>query len=1033
MTHKRLWIALTVGVWIAAVATWRPRCERAWLRYGVELASCPDGELRQTGELTATDVSRAAPGVVAIRAIAHYTTGDADRDHRAELPRLEDVALTLEGGKASRPVAIQRWLRGGVARVQLPEVPDGDYQLRARFRTALGPGEVAAPLALYAPARIHVITDRPLYEPGNTMRFRAVVVRAKDLAPIEHRPGTWLVTSPDHEVVLEEAAPSGPWGVVAGSFPLDRAAASGTWTIAWRSAGATDEVQVAVQPFTLPRFRVDALADRGFYRPGDHPVVKGAVIYSSGAPVAGARLEVTWRVEPVAPPSGGPGRGSSPGGGVPAGATAWAPPTAWLAGALPTRGEAGANGRFALALPEVPADLQGRVALIAQIAAIDAAGDRVAGAARVLLSADGLVVSAVTELGDGLVEQFNNRLYLRVTTPDDRVVANQAIQVTRAWLPGDPGITAQLDEDGVASLQLDPGAPVNLVIPPAPYRPPLPPPAVQRGEVAELIAGQGAALADQLAFDRWLPGLAPCATQVETGSSEIKLGLRVDRRGGVIAAAAGPSALERCAAAVARRARLPAGPDRLYTLGLAFTAPALPRLVADVESAGPAPDGLAAAIAARARDARGCLPSTPGRLASVLTWRVRAGAKDAELTGWVGDGGAAVACVAPRLTGRVALAATADRDAVGLVRFTVELPAIPGAAPPQATTMLGYELAVTAPLADAGAPTGGAADGPRGPLAAIVRIAPGTVPPLRLRVAPVLAKPGDTLTAELIRGPAFTGALPAELVTACFGQDGRVKLVDHRATLRVPDRAEGWCTFSVGGLRAAAYVAPAAQLALSVVPRQDRYRPGERATLDVRTTVGGGGQPAAVGLFGVDDSLGQLAPLPGPDALARLAPTPTTERPAFGVLDGQALVLGRIRGANAAAATVLRVSQAPARAELDAIASARGVTAFDPGIELADRFYVVLAELHAQTRAWEAAPGGAKMTPATLARLWQRALDACAARGQRVDDAYGRRMRLSRLPADLLALTDPRAVVVTATRLPEDVENWPAWVAREQP
>ncbi|MGH2897246.1 MAG: hypothetical protein ACRDMZ_01120, partial [Solirubrobacteraceae bacterium] len=97
-------------------------------------------------------------------------------------------------------------------------------------------------------------------------------------------------------------------------------------------------------------------------------------------------------------------------------------------------------------------------------------------------------------------------------------------------------------------------------------------------------------------------------------------------------------------------------------------------------------------------------------------------------------------------------------------------------------------------------------------------------------------------------------------------------------------------------------------------------------------------------------------------------------------------------------------------------------------------FYIVLAELHAQTRAWEAkAPQAEKMSPETMAKLWRAALAACAARGQRIDDAYGRTMRLSRLPSDLLALTDPREVVVVATRLPEDVENWPAWVAKEEP
>ena len=40
------------------------------------------------------------------------------------------------------------------------------------------------------------------------------------------------------------------------------------------------------------------------------------------------------------------------------------------------------------------------------------------GAASVLLSEDPIAVQAVTELGDGLVQGFNNRVYLRATTAD---------------------------------------------------------------------------------------------------------------------------------------------------------------------------------------------------------------------------------------------------------------------------------------------------------------------------------------------------------------------------------------------------------------------------------------------------------------------------------------------------------------------------------------------------------------------------------------------------------------------------------------
>lgn len=1004
--NKKVWIAVAVGLWLVALGAGRDQCARLLFGYGIDVDACPDGELRQSAQLEASGMRRGASGTVWLRVLAHYTPEDADADRVAAVPQVRAIALSLVGKSESRPVAAT-WKRFGTASsaaVALPEVADGDYQLRASYETWLGKGEVSVPLALYTPARIHVITDRPLYEPGNTVRFRAVVLRARDLAPLDGRPGKWVVKDPDNEVVLEEAAPAGDWGVVAGSFPLDRGARTGGWKVAWVSAASTDEVGFAVEPFTLPRFRVDAVADRPFYRPGDRPSIKGAVLYSSGAPVAAARLDIAWEV-----------------------AGDWPPPLEWQDSLLPRRAQTSANGRFDLALPQVAQDLTGRTTLTARISAVDPAGDRVEGAAQVLLSKDGIQVSAVTELGDGLVESFNNRLYVRVATPDGRVVAGGKVTVKRAWQPGDRGQVADLDEDGVASLQIDPGAPVNIVIPPPPWRPAPKPALVTRGEVRELIGGQGASLADQVELDRWLAALAPCARWLDAPQGSVVLGLRVDGGGAVLFAGAGPSGLDRCAVDVAKRQRLPAGGERLYALVLHFVDPELPRLQASIESPLPVPEGLPDRVMAVARGARGCLPSSEGRLANLLSWRARARAKEVELTGWLPDptaaeGRAALACVALQFAAaRITLDDAAASDSFGVVRFAVELPASAAQARPQATTMLGYELEVIADI--------------DGKPSARLRVPPGAVPALRMRVTPVLAMPGDKVTAEVIRGPQFAGKLPDKLALDCLKHHAEQALDrERRATLALAGDVEGWCTISGGGAMARVYVRPKAELSVSVVPRRDRYAPGDRAELAIQTTIGGTGGKAAVGLFGVDDSLGQLVPLPGADALARLRPRVETSSPAFGVLDGQALALGRIRGANAAAATVLRVSATPTPPELDAVVSGRADSPFDPIERLTDRFYLVLAELHTQVRAWEAkAPAAEKMAPATMARLWRAALDACAARGQRVDDAYGRTLRLSRLPKDLLSLTDPRAVVVVATRLTEDVENWPAWVAREKP
>jgi hypothetical protein len=499
-------------------------CQDAWLEYGLLLTECPVGTVHQTADVDVSGLRRGAEGTVVVAAQAHYTTRDADDAETVPVTAFRSLALALVDAKdVATPIAVPRWEASDNRRraaITLPEVPDGDYRLRVTYETRVGKGELDVPIPLYTPARIHVITDRPLYEPGNVVRFRAVVLRARDLAPLDHRPGAWVITDPEGNVMLEEKAAAGAWGVVAGTFPLDRGAPSGAWKVEWRSAAASDTAAFSVQPFTLPRFRVEATADQAFYRAGDAPAIRGAVLYSSGAPVANAALDVQWNV-------GGD----------------WPPPLEWQDRLLPKRVAAGANGRFELLLPKIPADLQGKATITAHLSAIDPAGDRATGVASVLLSEDGIAASAVTELGEGLVASFNNRLYVRVTTPDGRELAGTKITVRRAWDPNDNGAPALLDEDGVASLQIDPGPPVNVVIPAAPYRPPPRPRLVTRGEVRELIGREGAPLADQVELDRWLPALEPCAKWHDPDAPAVALGLRVDRGGGVVAAFAGPGAL----------------------------------------------------------------------------------------------------------------------------------------------------------------------------------------------------------------------------------------------------------------------------------------------------------------------------------------------------------------------------------------------------------------------------------------------------------------------------------------------------------
>jgi hypothetical protein len=1018
---RKIILYLILGILgLALLAISQAVCISAYLFDGILTPVCPDGDVVQTVSVEAHGLRRGADGNVNVSAIGHYTSSSSDHARATRVSRGVDakVFFVEPSGKSTELLPREGWtdsdgMQNGA--IQIPEVPDGEYTLRAEVDTPIGKTTQDLSLPVYAPAKVHVITDRPLYEPGNVVQFRAVLLRAKDLAPLDGRPGRWVVIDPNGETVLEEKSPAKEMGVASGSFPLDQGASIGEWRVSYVSGTAEDTITFRVEPFTLPRFSIEASPVKAFYRANEKPVVRGTVRYSSGAPVRDAEVEIVWSL-----------------------VGAWPAPTDWTQGGLPKNATTNASGEFTLDLPRIPGDLRGRATLFARLAATDPAKDRVEGSATVLLSEDAIQVSAVTELDEGLVQGFNNRIYLRVTSASGAVLPNTDLVVRRTWEPNDKGYKAKTDEDGVAALQVDPGPPVNVVIPPMPYRVPPRPPSVARINVREIISEESPSLADLRVMDAWNNALAPCSRFVEQNES-LSVSLRADTGGAIDVVTGDLRPLSRCAAQVLRDKKLaPTGKNRLYAIDFSVTSN-MPRLNVEVNGM-PVPDRVQNALHEAALDARVCLPQAveTGMLPRFLLWHYVAKTNQLhvrfapDLQAEEVTPAAIASCVEAKLAKVEMPRQTREEDeeseenveSLGVARFSVDPAASEYESRPQAMTVLGYEMSISAKAdnEDLGKTK--------------IFFQPGQIPHLRLRASSVLAEPGQEIEVAILRGPSFSGEIPEKMWLS--HERGSVEgLVDKKTRVvkfKLPDDAQGWFSLEFNGARALIYVKPSADLAVLVKSGADKYAPGDTAVLNVLTTSRGKGTRAAVGLFGVDLSLAQLAPLPGADDMGRVRPKAEMRSNAFEVLDASALALGRIRGANAAAATIQRVASVPARVDLDASIYANAQGSFDPVGPLTDHFYAVLSELHETVRVWEEkAPEGEQMHPETMARLWKQAMEQSEAKKLPVTDAFGRELRLHRLPPDLLALTDPRSVVVNGTRLPEDVENWSAWVKGEQP
>ncbi|MCK6521198.1 MG2 domain-containing protein [Myxococcota bacterium] len=988
-------------------------CLPAYLEHGMLVNTCPDGEVRGALSVNTYGLERGRVGSVEVDLNGIYLDKYGNT-HEAGVGR-GDVSLVLSRDGRETPLDCEwddPWRGRYSCPLELPEdLTDGDYLLRVSVDGPLvDDPSVEVKLPLYAPAMAQVMTDRPLYEPGDTLLFRAITLRRNDLAPADDRPGEWHVIDPNGEQLLRERSKGGPWGITESSFPLSDDATPGLWTIRWVSGAVTTDTVVRVEPFTLPRYTVEASPNRTWHKAGDTLSFAGVARYTSGAPVANAEVKVTVS-----------GDGD------------WPPPTEWLeARELKTD----ASGRFTLSFGEVPADLIGQASLRVLAVVTDSAGDVQRGQAAATLSKDPVLVDAVTELGDGLAPDFNNRVYLRLTSPDGAPLANRQVTVTNAWAAVKEPKTSSTDADGVLAMQLDPGQPVSLVTPPPPYRP-QPRAVTQAVRFAggnEHFDGRELSYEERVALESVARRAQECGVWAAAGPqrAQVVLELSGDR---LVRATSDGSGLGDCVRG--KLGALPGDGERMLSVNFTAANPEIPALSASLEDViGGVARLIEPSLSPRIPLANLCLlrSAAEGQSSRQLVLTARAGSTELSQR-WVdsdaGTSWAEAACVAQAI-GTPRLSAPATSDGVALVTFDLSQPASARGARPQATVSDGFELTVDV----------------EGVGGTRWRSAPGAVPTLRLRPSAVLLSPGDELELEVLRGPDYSGDLPDTLTIqqgtqfsmTCARHRKALKLLskedrarcpepkdDNRVRFTLPKDRDGFFTAEWGGARTMVYARPASTLSLTMTTDKPVYRPGERGELRLKAS-----SQAVVSVAGVDSTLGTLAPLVAPNALNAALQKVHSDQPAFGLFDALALTSGGVRGEAAAMATILRVSRVDLIDPLSPPVSASASWRAPVDEELLDVFYSVLADARAAVRAWErAAKPDELLTHARAKELWDSTLDAREAAGRPVNDPYGRRLVLHQLNEDLLAKTQPNLLVRDAARLPEDNEPWAAWVQDE--
>ncbi|HKE27969.1 MAG TPA: MG2 domain-containing protein [Bryobacteraceae bacterium] len=299
----------------------------------------------------------------------------------------------------------------------------GSFNLRYVVETAVGSADVTQPVKIEDKVRILLTTEKPIYQPGQTIHIRALA-----LDRLSHQAGagrdlTFEIEDSRGNKVFKKAAQTDKFGIASAEFTLAEEVNLGTYHL--RAGGS--EVALNVERYVLPKFKVAVEfageAQHG-YRPGQHVTGTVRANYFFGKPVDDCEITVKATGMDVAE---------------------------FAAGSVAGKTDRDGAYHFDLALPNYFAGRplsRGAARVLIEATVKDAAGHSETRGEPITVSESPLIVTAVPE-GGTLIPNLENQVFILTSYADGKpAVADVTVQAEV-----NPPQTATTDPGGVAVVR----------------------------------------------------------------------------------------------------------------------------------------------------------------------------------------------------------------------------------------------------------------------------------------------------------------------------------------------------------------------------------------------------------------------------------------------------------------------------------------------------------------------------------------------------------------------------------------------------
>ena len=355
------------------------------------------------------------------------------------------IELAPEGRKARALFTGRLNARGTTeAQFRFPPGLVGSYPLRYVAETPIGAAEFVQQVRLEDKVSILLTTEKPIYQPGQTIHVRALALDRAHHDAAGGRKLTFQVEDSRGNKVFKKATQTDKFGIASAEFELADEVNLGTYhlrAVMGEEEAATNTAEMAlnVERYVLPKFKVaidlagkDSKAKRG-YRPGDHVTGTVRANYFFGKPVDDAEISVKASGMDVAQFE-----------------------------AVSAHGKTDREGayRFDLRLPGYFAGRplayntpHGAAGVLIEATVKDAAGHAETRGEPITVSESPLTITAVPE-GGTLIPNLENQIFVVTAYPD----GTPAVASVKVHAAGNADQSATTDDGGVALIRLRAGA-----------------------------------------------------------------------------------------------------------------------------------------------------------------------------------------------------------------------------------------------------------------------------------------------------------------------------------------------------------------------------------------------------------------------------------------------------------------------------------------------------------------------------------------------------------------------------------------------